>query len=44
VKCYPKGSEGTSKGELPWFAVRVTGDTTLVKTLQDKHIEYDAVS
>jgi cell division protease FtsH len=42
VKCYPRGSEG--KGELPWFAVRVAGDTTLVKTLQDKHIEYDAVS
>jgi cell division protease FtsH len=42
VKCYPKGGEG--KGELPWFAVRVPGDTTLVKTLQDKHIEYDAVS
>jgi cell division protease FtsH len=42
VKCYPRGGEG--KGELPWFAVRVPGDTTLVKTLQDKHIEYDAVS
>jgi len=42
VKCYPKGGEGASKGELPWFAVRVAGDTTLVKTLQDKHIEYDA--
>src|SRR2546421_10575700 len=42
VKCFPKGGEG--KGELPWFAVRVPGDTTLVKTLQDKHIEYDAVS
>ncbi|HYY52155.1 MAG TPA: ATP-dependent zinc metalloprotease FtsH, partial [Myxococcales bacterium] len=42
VKCYPKAGE--SKGELPWFAVRVTGDTTLVKTLQDKRIEYDAVS
>jgi cell division protease FtsH len=42
VKCYPKAGE--SKGELPWFAVRVAGDTTLVKTLQDKRIEYDAVS
>ena len=42
VKCYPK--VGESKGELPWFAVRVAGDTTLVKTLQDKRIEYDAVS
>ena len=44
VKCYPKGSEGQSKGELPWFAIRVSGDTTLVKTLQEKRIEYDAVS
>src|SRR5438067_726998 len=42
VKCYPKAGE--TKGELPWFAVRVAGDTTLVKTLQDKRIEYDAVS
>src|SRR5256714_14203817 len=42
VKCYPKAGE--AKGELPWFAVRVAGDTTLVKTLQDKRIEYDAVS
>ncbi|TMA76297.1 MAG: ATP-dependent zinc metalloprotease FtsH [Deltaproteobacteria bacterium] len=42
VKCYPK--VGESKSELPWFAVRVAGDTTLVKTLQDKRIEYDAVS
>jgi cell division protease FtsH len=44
VKCYPKPVEGQAKGELPWFAVRVSGDATLVKTLQDKHIEYDAVS
>ena len=44
VKCYPKGGEGQAKGELPWFAVRVSGDSTLIKTLQDKHIEYDAVS
>jgi len=29
---------------LPWFAVRVPGDNTLIKTLQDKHIEYEAVS
>src|SRR5205823_559598 len=42
VKCYPK--VGESKSELPWFAVRVAGDTTLVKTLQDKRIEYDAVA
>src|SRR6185503_11031106 len=34
VKCDPKSSEGTSKGEVPRCAVRVTGDTTLVKTLQ----------
>src|SRR4051812_43987306 len=44
VKCYPKPGEGQAKGELPWFAVRVSGDTNLVKTLQDKPIEYDAVS
>ena len=45
VKCYPKPGEGAqAKAELPWFAVRVSGDATLVKTLQDKHIEYDAVS
>src|SRR2546429_3471102 len=44
VKCYPKAGDAQSKGELPWFAVRVSGDTTLIKTLQDKHIEYDAVS
>src|ERR1700730_4429269 len=43
VKCYPRGLEG-SKADLPWFAVRVPGDSTLVKTLQDKHIEYEAVS
>src|SRR2546426_630114 len=44
VKCYPKAGAAQSKGELPWFAVRVSGDTTLIKTLQDKHIEFDAVS
>src|SRR3989440_4674532 len=44
VKCYPKAGESQAKGELPWFAVRVSGDSTLIKTLQDKHIEYDAVS
>src|SRR5437016_11968809 len=43
VKCYPRGSEG-SKGDLPWFATQVSADTTLIKTLQDKRIEYDAVS
>ncbi len=43
VKCYPRADAG-QKGELPWFATRVTGDTTLVQTLQQKHIEYDAVS
>src|SRR5437867_5677090 len=42
VKCYPK--VGESKGELPWFAVRVSGDSTLIKTLQEKRIKYDAVS
>src|SRR5712675_1997211 len=43
VKCYPRGIDG-SKADLPWFAVRVPGDNTLVKLLQDKHIEDDAVS
>src|SRR5438477_1395328 len=42
VKCYPK--VGESKSELPWFAVRVAGDQQLVKMLQDKHLEYDAVA
>src|SRR5213593_1329337 len=27
VKCYPKEA---AKGELPWFAVRVSGDQSLV--------------
>src|SRR5512140_108132 len=44
VKCYPKPGEAQPKGELPWFATRVSGDTTLVQTLQQKHIEYDAVT
>src|SRR5215470_4451568 len=43
VKCYPK-SEGQSKAELPWFAVRVAGDQQLVPMLEQKHVEYDAVS
>ena len=43
AKCYPRGIDG-SKADLPWFAVRVPGDNTLIKTLQDKHIEYEAVS
>ncbi|MFL5311018.1 MAG: ATP-dependent metallopeptidase FtsH/Yme1/Tma family protein, partial [Myxococcales bacterium] len=45
VKCYPKGAEGSaSRGELPWFAVRVQGDTTLIPLLESKHIEYEAVA
>src|SRR2546422_3615824 len=46
VKCYPRGAEGAPArgGELPWFAVRVTGDTTLVPLLESKHIEYEAVA
>src|SRR5207237_758339 len=44
VKCYPKPAEGQPKGELPWFAVRVSGDTQLVPLLEQKHLEYDAVS
>src|SRR5438067_3252032 len=43
VKCYPKQADGKSS-ELPWFATRVSGDTTLVPMLQQKHIEYDAVA
>ncbi len=43
VKCYPKGAEvkGT---DLPWQAVRVQGDTTLVPLLESKHLEYEAVA
>ncbi|MGE5048923.1 MAG: ATP-dependent zinc metalloprotease FtsH [Deltaproteobacteria bacterium] len=44
VKCYPKPGEAQPKGELPWFATRVSGDTTLVQTLQQKHIEFEAVA
>src|SRR5438132_487876 len=44
VKCYPKPTEGQPKGELPWFAVRVAGDTQLVPLLEQKHLEYDAVA
>src|SRR5258706_3285476 len=45
VKCYPKGAEGSaSRGELPWFAVRVQGDTSLIPLLESKHIEYEAVA
>jgi len=45
VKCYPKGAEASgSRGELPWFAVRVQGDTTLIPLLETKHIEYEAVA
>ena len=42
VKCYPK-PEGKTEA-LPWFAVRVQGDTQLVQTLNDKKIEFDAVA
>src|SRR6266403_3269392 len=35
---------GAQTCALPIFAVRVPGDNTLIKTLQDKHIEYEAVS
>src|SRR5258706_488608 len=44
VKCYPRATEGQPKAELPWFAVRVSGDTSLVPLLESKKIEYDAVS
>src|SRR5713226_809325 len=43
VKCYPKTAEG-QKSDLPWFAVRVAGDTQLVPLLESKHLEYDAVT
>jgi len=42
VKCYPKGGEG--KQELPWFAVRVSGDNSLLPMLQQKQIEFEAVA
>jgi cell division protease FtsH len=45
VKCYAKpAADAPSRSELPWFAVRVTGDTTLVPLLEQKHIEYEAVT
>jgi cell division protease FtsH len=44
VKCYPKPGDTQAKGELPWFATRVTGDTQLVQMLQQKHIEFEAVA
>src|SRR5437870_12871307 len=43
VKCYPKAAEGQKNTDLPWFAVRVAGDTQLVPLLESKHLEYDAV-
>ncbi|MFL5412917.1 MAG: ATP-dependent zinc metalloprotease FtsH, partial [Myxococcales bacterium] len=40
-----KGADGvSSRGELPWFAVRVQGDATLIPLLESKHIEYEAVA
>ncbi|MFL5397934.1 MAG: ATP-dependent zinc metalloprotease FtsH [Myxococcales bacterium] len=45
VKCYAKAAaDAPARTELPWFAVRVTGDTTLVPLLEQKHIEYEAVT
>ena len=44
VKCYPKAAEGQTKAELPWFATRVAGDAQLVPLLEQKKLEYDAVS
>jgi cell division protease FtsH len=43
VKCYPKGAD-TKSADLPWYAVRVQGDTTLVPLLDSKHLEYEAVA
>ncbi|HXN55479.1 MAG TPA: AAA family ATPase, partial [Myxococcales bacterium] len=42
VKCFPKPD--SAHGELPWSAVRVTGDTTLVPLLEAKKLEYEAVA
>jgi cell division protease FtsH len=45
VKCYAKaGADSPGRTELPWFAVRVPGDTALVPLLEQKHIEYEAVT
>jgi cell division protease FtsH len=45
VKCYAKpGADAPARSELPWFAVRVPGDTALVPLLEQKHIEYEAVT
>jgi cell division protease FtsH len=45
IKCYPKGADASgSRSELPWFAVRVQGDQTLIPLLESKHIEYEAVA
>jgi cell division protease FtsH len=45
VKCYAKpAADAPARSELPWIAVRVPGDTTLVPLLEQKHIEYEAVS
>src|SRR5207302_1017297 len=45
VKCYAKpGTDTPARSELPWFAVRVPGDTTLVPLLEQKHLEYEAVT
>ncbi len=44
VKCYPKLADGQTKADLPWFAVRVNGDAQLVPLLEQKHLEYDAVT
>jgi len=43
VKCYPK-AEGAAPKELPWYAVRVQGDTTLMPLLQGKGVEIEAVA
>jgi cell division protease FtsH len=45
VKCYAKGAtDSPGRSDLPWFAVRVSGDTQLVPLLESKHIEYEAVT
>jgi len=44
VKCYPKSGESQKSSDLPWIAVRVSGDQQLVPLLESKHLEYDAVA
>src|ERR1700694_4335011 len=45
VKWYPKPHGPPSEArDLPWFAVRVSGDTALLPLLQQKGVETEAVA